>query len=332
MTGRGAEEISRISLVVMTHERPAALLRCIDSIARLTPPASVFEVVVVDDGSTQRPAVPLDRRHPALRLRYHWMPHRGVAAARNAGLELSQGELVAFLADDYVLPADYLSRVEAFFDRCPDAEILTFNVRCVSSSAARHVQQLYTELVLLKNAGAIPDEHGVIRTFGLPASRAAVFRRRVFERVGRFDERLSGGEDGELGRRLTAHGIPQHFLHEVYVDHHEDKSFAEFLRQRREYATYTYRLSSPKLPGEGARWPVSHCVHLVAERLVSGLRLSRRYGKLTRFLLLWPGLVLFLLRFYLTLHRLEASEARAPQPAVRRSRRRNRRRSTRAVP
>ena len=77
------------SLVVMTYQRPDALRRCLASIGRLAYPRSAFEVIVVDDGSPARPDVPLEKVYPDLQLRYEWIPHLGVAAARNAGIELA---------------------------------------------------------------------------------------------------------------------------------------------------------------------------------------------------------------------------------------------------
>lgn len=302
----------RFSLVVMTYERPVALRRCLDSIGRLAYPKAAYEVIVVDDGSGTRPTVPLEQVYPGLHLRYEWIPHQGVSAARNAGLSLASGDLVAFLADDYTLPPDYLSRAEDFFRAYPEAQVITFNVRSVGPSPACHIQQLYHELVLLQNAAARPDENGIIQTTRLPASRAAVFRREVFERVGPFDRRLASGEDGEMGQRLAAQGIPLYFMHRYYIDHHEEKGFRDFLRQRREYATSYFGLLATSQAGPaGPRWGLLPCSRVVLGRLRGWVGISRREGKLTRFVLLAPGLALFLFRFYLTLHQLERAASRA---------------------
>ena len=59
----------RFSLVVMTYQRPEALRRCLDSIAGLACDRDAFEVIVVDDGSAERPPVPLAEAYPDLRLR-----------------------------------------------------------------------------------------------------------------------------------------------------------------------------------------------------------------------------------------------------------------------
>ena len=307
----------RFSLVVMTYQRPDALRRCLDSIARLDYDRAAFEVIVVDDGSADRPAVPLPEAYPELRLRYRWIPHGGVAAARNAGLALAEADLVAFLADDYILPPDYLARAERFFADYPEAQVITFNVRSVGPGLGCQVQQLYHELVLLQNAAAEPDSNGIIRTFKLPASRAAVFQRELLARMGGFDARLKAGEDGELGQRLAARGIPLYFMHRYYIDHLEGKSFRDFLRQRREYATSYFAITAAGRADAGEpTWTLARCTRVVAERLRGWVGISRREGKLLRFALLWPGLALFLFRFYLTLHQLERAARRAPAAVI----------------
>jgi GT2 family glycosyltransferase len=311
----------RFSLVVMTYQRRDALRRCLDSISRLAYDRDGFEVIVVDDGSEERPDVPLTEAYPDLRLRYEWTPHRGVAAARNAGLALARAELVAFLADDYILPPDYLSRAEQFFQDYPDAQVITFNVRSVGPGLGCQIQQLYHELVLLQNAAAEPDRNGIICTFKLPASRAAVFRRELVRQVGGFDERLPSGEDGELGQRLAGQGIPLYFMHRYYIDHYEGKGFRDFLRQRREYATSYFAVTAAsRADAVGPVWTLARCTRVVAERVGGWIGLSRREGKLVRFALLWPGLALFLFRFYLTLHQLERAAHGTPLPAAPRTR------------
>jgi GT2 family glycosyltransferase len=305
----------------MTYQRPQALRRCLDSIARLTYDRAAFEVIVVDDGSTERPQVPVTEQYPDQQIRYQWIPHQGVSAARNAGLALAEGDLVAFLADDYVLPSDYLTRAEKFFQDYPDAQVITFNVRSVGPGLGCQVQQLYHELVLLQNAAADPDPNGIIRTFKLPASRAAVFRRELLTRVGGFDRRLPSGEDGELGQRLAAQGVPLYFMHRYYIDHHEGKGFRDFLRQRREYATSYFAVTrASRADADGPTWTLARCTRVVSERLGGWIGLSRREGKLLRFALLWPGLALFLFRFYLTLHQLERAVRRTSVVAAPRAR------------
>jgi len=71
-----------------------------------------WEIILVDDGSTDDTRSILDRH--MVRLRYHHQENRGTAAARNAGLRKARGELIAFLDDDDLwLPRKHELQVKA---------------------------------------------------------------------------------------------------------------------------------------------------------------------------------------------------------------------------
>src|SRR5256885_10298162 len=90
-----------VSVVVATHDRPAALAACLASLARLEPPPGGFEVVVVDDGSPDPPddvlAAAADRLDVRLVRRER---SGGPAIARNDGVQQARGRVLAFTDDD----------------------------------------------------------------------------------------------------------------------------------------------------------------------------------------------------------------------------------------
>ncbi len=106
-----------ISIIIPTYNSARYLPEAIDSILQQSYPH--YEIIVVDDGSTDNtPAVLGSYQHP---IRYVYQENQGVAAARNTGLSLAQGEFVLFLdADDYLaLPTmfeEMLAIVEANLD------------------------------------------------------------------------------------------------------------------------------------------------------------------------------------------------------------------------
>lgn len=312
----------KFTIVVMAYERPAGLRRCLAALTRLRTARASFRVVVVDDGSKADIRSVAEEFETDLDLLYRRIAHGGVARARNAGLEESTGDFVAFLADDHEPPSDYLDRAIAFFERAPQAELITFNVRSRGGTVWRHVQQMYMELTLVMNAGVRPDEYGVYASFNLPASRAAVFRRSLFDRVAPFDESLMSGEDGELGARLADAGIPVNFDRDFYIDHWEEKSLRDFLRQRVNYAVSFHDVLTrrdPPAPGE-RRWSVARCAREVFGRVRPWARLSREAGWTTRFLVTLPGLLLFLSVFYGTMWRQDRAHARQTLRATARDR------------
>lgn len=290
------------SIIVCTYERPEALANCLKSISNMDYNYSGFEVIVIDDGSVADYTALLNKYSNSLNLNYLKVPHRGVAAARNKGIDHAQGEYLAFVDDDCTLREDYLGVAERFFNNNPSAQVLTFSFESCGKSSFRHVQTLYYELVLRSTPGELLEGGYLIRSPALPASRAAVIRRTAFSTVGKFDESLLGGEDGELTTRLRAHGIPIYYLPDHHIYHWERKGLVGFLKQRVEYATSLYEVQKIRdglVPNTD--WTFLNSIWLAIKRYYGWIGLSWRIGRFGQFVLLSPFLLLFLLIFYLTL-------------------------------
>src|SRR5207244_12716690 len=84
----------RSSLIACTYIGPRTSRDCLDALERLTYPN--YEVIVVDDGSTDTTAA-IARRHTCRLIQTE---NRGLASARNTGLEAATGEIVAYIDDD----------------------------------------------------------------------------------------------------------------------------------------------------------------------------------------------------------------------------------------
>ena len=104
----------KVSAIICVYNQPL-VREAIESALRQN--YSDFELIVIDDGSTDRtPQILAGYRDRAVISR---QPNQGVAAARNRGLSLARGEYIAFLdADDIWLP-DYLREQAAFLDANP---------------------------------------------------------------------------------------------------------------------------------------------------------------------------------------------------------------------
>jgi GT2 family glycosyltransferase/glycosyltransferase involved in cell wall biosynthesis len=92
----------RVSVVVPTHNRKEKLLACLDGLARQSVLAQEFEVLVVDDGSTDGTEEALTARSFLFAVRYYRQEKSGPGSARNFGIEQAAGELVLFIGDDIV--------------------------------------------------------------------------------------------------------------------------------------------------------------------------------------------------------------------------------------
>jgi glycosyltransferase involved in cell wall biosynthesis len=100
-----------VSVIIPTYNRVNSLRRTLDSLAQQTYPAVRFEVIVVDDGSTD--TTPEIRDLAPLPVRYYRQGNQGAAAARNAGAVEARGELLVFLDDDVIVHECFLDALVA---------------------------------------------------------------------------------------------------------------------------------------------------------------------------------------------------------------------------
>jgi glycosyltransferase involved in cell wall biosynthesis len=131
--------IPRISVILPVHNRADVLARAIGSV--LDQRLKDFELIVVDDGSTDESASVAksfgDQRINLIELGQN----RGGNAARNAGVRSANAPLIAFLdSDDSYLP-EKLETVVAEFDRRPDLDLLVDSFVKVQPSGARVVRK-----------------------------------------------------------------------------------------------------------------------------------------------------------------------------------------------
>jgi hypothetical protein len=180
-----------VSVVIPTYQRRDMVVRAVESV--LTQTYRDFELIVVDDGSTDGTADGLARFGDA--IRYEWQPNAGVSAARNAGLRTARGRLVAFLdSDDRWLP-DHLAVLTEMLARHPEAVLATTSPRrVIGGRAGPEKAYIYDPLPV----------HFFAISFGYPSCVAV--RRDAVDAAGGFDESMQVHEAVDLFMRLCVDG------------------------------------------------------------------------------------------------------------------------------
>jgi glycosyltransferase involved in cell wall biosynthesis len=188
----------------------ARLEECLRALDGQTYPSDSYEVVVVDNDSTE-PVGHVVARHARARLLREVRP--GSYAARNAGLAHARGEAFAFTDADCLPAPDWVEKGVARLSRGGGRAVVAGSIEIFprEAAAANAVEQY--ELIF-----ALAQGRYVMRyEFGATANLFAM--REVFERVGPFLAELKSGGDIEWGRRIKGRGYVLEYAEDVRVRH-----------------------------------------------------------------------------------------------------------------
>ena len=181
-----------VSVVIPTYNRRAMVREAIDSVLANT--GVEFELIVVDDGSTDD-TQDLGRCFQGeARLIFERTANRGVAAARNRAVELARAPLVAFLDSDDLWSPTKLARQVAFMREHPALGISQTNEIWIRDGKRVNPGERHR-----KRAGDIFVKS--LRTCLISPS-AAMIRADLFRAVGGFDESMIAAEDYDLWLRI----------------------------------------------------------------------------------------------------------------------------------
>lgn len=160
-----------------------------------------FEVLVVNDGSPDTPALERALAPFRTRLRYFTQENRGAGAARNVGIRAARGRFIAFLdADDLWLP-EFLARQVAFLEAHPERD-LVYSDAIISGETALAGRRF---MEAAPSEGPVTLVSLLEQRCNVPLSTVVVRRDRLVA-AGLFDETLRRGQDFELWLRLAHRG------------------------------------------------------------------------------------------------------------------------------
>lgn len=183
-------KIPKVSVIIPTYNRAHFVIEAIESVLNQT--FQDFEIIVVDDGSTDNTREALKKF--GSKIRYTYQENRGVAAARNTGIRAAKGEFIAFLDhDDLWLPDKLSIQMDAF-------------------SKNKEVGLVYTDCVAFDKEGKLPKGDRIRpsgwvfkqlfrRPFGLLTG--VVCKKECFNKCGLFNESFFTSDDYDMCLRIS---------------------------------------------------------------------------------------------------------------------------------
>jgi glycosyltransferase involved in cell wall biosynthesis len=203
-----------VSVVIPVYNGEKFLAEAVESVRRQD--HHPLEILIVDDGSTDGTAeIAANLGGDVKCLR---QANSGPASARNRGLDIAQGDLIAFLDADDLWPDDKLKTQIDCFVRRPNLEVVMGRVQY---------------MLLTEKSGGQEFKEFALPSVGVNLG-AGLYKRSVFEKAGRFDPALRQSEDVDLFMRIRELGIEMAVIDSttLYYRIHENNMTREADKQK----------------------------------------------------------------------------------------------------
>jgi glycosyltransferase involved in cell wall biosynthesis len=236
-----------LDIAICTHNRPDALLRCLNSLCALgISGAGRIRVLVIDnapsDNRTREVVQSLFNRGFD-NVRYILEPKPGLDFARNRALKESEHELLAFIDDDVVVDQGWLDGIRDAWSANPDAAavtgpILPFELETRAQVVFEQMGGFGKSFERVRFSSVLPDVPTYPIGAGIFGAGAnMVFRRAALLELGGFDDALDtgaplpGGGDLDIFYRIIRAGLPLVREPKVLVFHQHRREYPALRRQ-----------------------------------------------------------------------------------------------------
>jgi len=185
-----------ISVVIPTYNRAELLIQALRSVLQQT--FQDFEIIIVDDGSTDDTKKRIAFLLADARLKYICQENLGPSAARNAGIRESYGEYISFLDSDDIWAPDKLQKQLGAIRASDEFDV----VYCDFFKIDVNGKVLPEQWVRPKSRGTLYEDlmYGNVIA---GSDSAVLIRANCFSEVGMFDEELPSYEDQDMWRRIS---------------------------------------------------------------------------------------------------------------------------------
>lgn len=209
-----------VSVIIPVYNDSGCLKTCLQSLEEQTYPQNSYEVIVVDNGSDES-IEPIVAEFSQAKASYETL--RGSYAARNKGLLLARGEVIAFTDSDCIPAPNWIERGVAKLQSIPNCGIVGGKIELFFREPDHPTTvELYDNMTYL-------NQKNHIEKSDFSATANLFTFKHVFDRVGYFDSDLESGGDARWGRRVASFKYKLVYAADVRVAHPARYSVTELL-------------------------------------------------------------------------------------------------------
>ncbi|KQC11054.1 MAG: hypothetical protein APR54_11345 [Candidatus Cloacimonas sp. SDB] len=187
-----------------------------------------FEIIIVDDGSTDNLKQVIDRYSKDLAINYYFQQNQGPGAARNLGMSKASGDYFVFIDSDCTLAPDYIKNLTASISRNdfdafggPDS---------YSQDFSPFLKAVNYSMTSFLGTGGARGSKGKSVTKYYPRSFNMGIKREIFAKIGGMNQ-LRHGQDMDFSNRIYQAGFRVKYLADVIVFHKRRTSPLRFFKQ-----------------------------------------------------------------------------------------------------
>jgi GT2 family glycosyltransferase len=223
------------SVVIPTYKRKQLLYNCLRSLSLQTYPKESFEVIVVNDGILEESETIRPDLFGIKNLYVFSKEHEGPAAARNYGVKMAKGELIAFTDDDCSPKENWIERIVSQYKLDNDPVIGGKTLNLLTNNLYSEASQIISDIVY-NHFNKDPDNALFL------ASNNFAIKRDLFNELGGFDcsFKTSSSEDRDFCNRLTSNGRKLKLIDDAVVYHGHELTFKSFFLQHFNYGRGAY--------------------------------------------------------------------------------------------
>ncbi|MCX7696968.1 MAG: glycosyltransferase [Bacteroidales bacterium] len=220
----------KYSIIVATYNRADEIRELLDSALQLEFDPTKFELIIVDDGSTDNTFEIVQEYQDKVpfSLKYIVQNHEGPGSARNRGMQEAQGEYFLFVDSDVILPSQWLKKIDEYLQinpvdafGGPDTDHPSFPPLLKAIN--------YAMTSFIGTAGTRGSRRSLQKKF-YPRSFNMGISRKVWKSIGGMSS-LRHGQDMDYSARIYEHGFRVGLIADAYVYHKRRTSWKKFFKQ-----------------------------------------------------------------------------------------------------